>query len=169
MPLVPSLLNLKNVPNERISGNNINWIYNSYILLKSILPGIGLTEDLMDFIANESGQRYILELDPQFIAENNQMAADLPELTAEQLADLDGIEMDNQPSSTSSQTRQHIKKFKNFLLNKGLCANFETVPDNYLSDYLRYFYGTTRKDDGSLYAPASLVCMHACDTMHVVS
>jgi len=89
------------------------------------------------------------------------LAADLPELTAEQMADLDEIEKANQLSSTSYQTRQHVLTFKNFFKNKGLCENFETVPDNYLCDYLRYFYANIRKDDESLYTPASLVCIRA--------
>lgn len=116
---------------------------------------------MVDFVASESGKRYILELDPHFIAETNKLAADLPELTAEQIADLDEIEKANQPSSTSNQTRQHVLKFKNFLKNKRLCESFETVPDNYLCDYLRYFYANIRKDDESLYAPASLICIRS--------
>ena len=41
----------------------------------------GVSDDALGFIAPESGQCYILELDPKFIDNIDNQAADLPELT----------------------------------------------------------------------------------------
>ena len=68
---------------------------------------VRVSNDALKFITSESAQRYILEFDLKFISEQ---AANLPELTVEQLQLIQDIEKDNQPSSTTNQTRQHILK-----------------------------------------------------------
>ena len=50
-----------------------------------------------------------------------------------------------------------------------LCENFETVPPKLLNDYLRLFYASLRKKDGTFYAPSSLVCVRAAIHRYLTS
>ena len=135
-----SLMNMSNIPGEIISGLS--------------------TEDL-HFVTSEASTRFVKELDDAFLSELNEISKDLPTLTNEQLEELNKIEADAVPKSTDKQTKQHVNRFKHFLREEGLQENFETIPHNFLNDYLRLFYTKIRKDDGGLYSPASLICFRA--------
>lgn len=135
-----SLINMSNIPGEIISGLS--------------------TEDL-HFVTSESSTRFVKELDDAFLSELNEISKDLPTLTNEQLEELNRIEADAVPKSTDKQTKQHVNRFKRFLREEGLQENFDTIPHNFLNDYLRLFYTKIRKDDGGLYSPASLICFRA--------
>lgn len=136
-----SLLHFKNIPNQMLSG---------------------VSGTALDFVSKESANRYLLELDGKFLSNLNELCDNLPILTADQLKELDNIETSGIPSSTSNQTKQHVTKFKKFLLSEGLSDNIEEVPAPYLNDYLRLFYAKIRKEDGTLFAPASLVSTIVC-------
>ena len=71
--------------------------------------------------------------------------------------------------STDRQTQQHIKRFRNFLKDRGLCTTFETAPNEMLNNYLRLFYSQLRTDKGMYYAPASLLCIRAAIHRHITS
>jgi len=113
------LLHLQNIPNQMLSG---------------------VSGEALEFINRESSDRYLLELDNNFLSNLNDLCNELPKLTKEQLEELDNIEQSSIPKSTSSQTKQHITKFKNFLKEEGLSVDLNNVPNAYLNNYLRLFY-----------------------------
>lgn len=65
------------------------------------------------------------------------------------------------PLSTKLHTKSYAAKFKTFLVSKNLPDSIETMPVRYLNQYLRLFYASLRKEDGTFYAPASLGCIRA--------
>ena len=144
---IMSLLNLENIPNSMISG---------------------VGDDILEFVTNESSNRFIVELDEQFKNELQQLDS-FPTLSDEDLEELKRIETSAIPKGTQDQTNRHCKMFREFLRKKGLCVNFEIVPDSVLNDYLRLFYANLRTRDDKLYSPSSLVCVRASLQRHLTS
>lgn len=141
-------MNLENIPNGLISG---------------------LSTDVLDFVTHESNDRYMIELDQSFL-DNLLTTEDLDKsLSPDQEKMLIELEQSGQATSSENQTKKWVKEFKTYLKNKGLCERFENVPPTVLNDYLRLFYSTLMKKDGSLYAPSSLVCIRAAIHRFLVS
>lgn len=65
------------------------------------------------------------------------------------------------PTSSANQEKYHVKKFQDFLLSKDVVVNLDTVSEENLDRYLRWFYHENRKKDGGLYSPESLKCIRA--------
>ena len=84
-----------------------------------------------------------------------------PQLDPGITIELDQAEMSMRPKSSVSQTVQYTKKFKDFLSSKNYPDNIETMPETVLSDYLRYFNHSLKKNNESYYCPATLVCIRA--------
>ena len=129
----------------------------------------GVSSELLEFITNESDERYLHELDTKFLDTNLGELNDIPDITSEDIENLDKLEKDNVPSSTANQTRRHVDRFRDFLRSKNLCAEFETVPNEVLCNYLRLFYAQLRTKDGSFYSPPSLICYRAAIHRHLTS
>jgi len=70
------LLHLQNVPNQMLSG---------------------VSGEALEFINRESSDRYLLELDINFLSNLNDLCNELPRLTKEQLEELDNIEQSSIP------------------------------------------------------------------------
>ena len=134
-----SLINLANVPNNQISG---------------------LTDEMLNWVTNESGERYITELTKSFEDKLNEIEV-YEDVDEETLKTLREAESKIVPQSTQKQTKNHIKRFKEFLLMKNLSDKIETVPLPILGNYLSFFYYSLETKDGNPYSPASLICFRA--------
>ena len=141
-------MNFDNIPNGMISG---------------------LSGDMLDFVTEVSNERYVYELDQRFFNELEAIENVDSTLSKEQEEELIQLEKSAQPASTQNQTQKWVKKFKDFLTEKKLCPNFETVPMQMLNDYLRLFYSSLKKNDGTFYAPASLICIRSALHRHLQS
>ena len=138
-----SLLNLENVPQSEISG---------------------LDSETLDFVTRESNERYLSEIDfSTFLNEP------MPELSPEVDAYLKHLEKQAIPKSTAVQNKRIVDRFRLFLRENKFCSDFENVPTPILNNYLRLFYSSLRKKDGTLYAPQSLICFRAALQRHLTS
>lgn len=129
----------------------------------------GLNNELLDFVSNQSGSRYLKELDMGWINEMIDLNESDFSLTIEQENSLKELESYAQPKTTKDQTRKWVNELKVFLKKENLSEDFETVPTRVLNDYFRIFYSSLRKNDGSFYAPSSLVCIRAAIHRHLTS
>lgn len=131
----------------------------------------GLNSEELSWVSDESVDRLIKELDPEIFKDVEYFTenCEYSKLTREIEAELDEAEKSAVPKSTFGQTKIHIKKFKNFLIEKGLSPNIETMPTRFLADYLRYFYFNLRCQDGTFYSPRSLVCYRASIQRYLTS
>ena len=143
-----ALINLSNVPGQMISG---------------------LSDDILDFVSEASMERYVRELDPDFLQEIKETDNFDDVLTEDQEKYLLNLEKAAIPASTDNQTKKWAQKFKKFLISKNLSPYFEKVPSKVLNDYLRLFYANLKKNDGTFYAPASLICIRAAIHRHLKS
>ena len=66
----------------------------------------GLNEEMMNFVTNESMERYVYEIDDQFFEQLASIDNDLPTLTSEQKKDLIDIDNYSKPLSTVNQTNR---------------------------------------------------------------
>lgn len=145
-----ALLNLQNIPGKQLSG---------------------LDNELIDFITNESNERYLHELSKDFSEEVNNINNIFPEisLTEDEILELENLENSSIPFGTDQQTKRHTQMFKTFLEEKKLCPDFQKVPNSILNDYLRLFYSTLKTKMGDLYAPSSLICIRASIQRYLTS
>ena len=92
----------------------------------------------MQFITDESGDRFITELTEEFRNEldNCDKLPDYESLDADQLKIQDNLEKQAIPLDTSYQTQRHTKMFRIFLSSKGMSDNFEKAPVKILCDYI---------------------------------
>ena len=141
-------LNLNNIPGKMISG---------------------LSTEMLNFVSEASSSRFLHELDQTFLDElltTDEMDSILSKEEEEKLIEL---EKSAQPTSTKIQTKKWVQEFRNFLKNRQLSEDFERVPASVLNDYLRLFYSNLKRQDGSFYAPSSLICIRAAIHRHMVS
>ena len=142
------MINLENIPDAMVSG---------------------LSTEMLDFVTSESNYRYLKELDVFFLNQLENLEKMDKTLTNEQENQLNELEMYGNAKSSEEQSRRWVKEFKSFLRKEHLCENFETVPPKLLNDYLRLFYASLRKKDGTFYAPSSLVCVRAAIHRYLTS
>ena len=142
------MINLKNVPDEMLSG---------------------VSDSCLDFVTRESNERFVVELDPSFFKSLEEADRFDSILTEQEEEDLIALERSSVSKSTGKQTTQHVNRFRKFLRDRGLCTSFETVPSEILNNYLRLFYSQLRTESGSYYAPASLLCIRAAIHRHLTS
>ena len=90
-------------------------------------------------------------------------------LSKEQDEELRTLELSSVSKSTAGQTLKWVNHFKRFLLEKENCEDFERVPDSILNNYLRLYYASLLRADGTYYVPASLICIRAALHRHLVS
>lgn len=129
----------------------------------------GLSTEMLDFATTESNERYLKELDAYFLQKLQNLEKMDQTLTIEQERQLNELEMSGNAKSSDEQTKRWVREFKLFLCKEQLCENFETVPPNVLNDYLRLFYASLKKKDGTYYAPSSLVCVRAAIHRYLTS
>lgn len=76
-------------------------------------------------------------------------------------AEMDAMEIEEETDSSKIHVRQYVKKFKDFLVEKKLSPEIESMEESRLAEYLRYFYSSLRKQDGGFFSPSSLGCIRA--------
>ena len=62
------------------------------------------------------------------------------DISNEILVDLKTIENDSILNSTQKQMDNTIKRFKKFLIDKGLSTDFENIAIRIMDNYLQYFF-----------------------------
>lgn len=149
------LLNLNNIPNHQISG---------------------LNDEELNWVTNESSNRYLVELDPKLFNEllenyehENQNDDQYKSIEHAVIKEMDEAEEAGIPSSTKFSTGQHVAKFKSFLTSNGLSENIEIMPVSFLNNYLRLFYFSLKCKDGRPYAPRSLIGIRAAIHRYLIS
>ena len=112
-----SLINLSNIPNNAICG---------------------LSDEMLECVTAESGDRYVEELSTSFAREieNLEIYEDVDD---DMLKVLREAESKVIPTSTKTQTESHIKRFKAFLEENKLSTKIEIVPVEILANYLSFF------------------------------
>ena len=130
----------------------------------------GLSTEMLNFVSEaSSSSRFLHELDQTFLDDlltTDEMDSVLSKEEEERLLDL---EKSAQPMSSKIQAKKWVKEFRNFLQKRQLSEEFERVPASVLNDYLRLFYSNLKRQDGSFYAPSSLICIRAAIHRHMVS
>lgn len=137
------MLNLQNVPNNEISG---------------------LGTDELQFVTNESSDRFLIEFSDDFLSFLND--AEERDVSQVILDDLDETERQGIPKSSLKQMENTVKRFTAFLSEKKLSTDLKNIPISVLNNYLRYFYSTLRTNDGKFYAPPTLICFRAALHRH---
>ena len=86
--------------------------------MKNIPGGMisGLSEDVLQFVTNESSERYVHEIyvSEEFMSDVLSEEQLLPVLNTEQEEQLRAIDGDCQSKITQMQTKDHVQKFKIF-------------------------------------------------------
>ena len=135
-----SLLNLNNIPENEISG---------------------LSDEMLEWVTTESGERYITELSKSFQEDLKNMEVYYEDVDDEILQVITNTEAAATPTSTKIQTERHVKRFKAFLEENKLSTEIEKVPINILVNYLCFFYYSLKTKDGKPYSASSLICIRA--------
>ena len=129
----------------------------------SNIPGgmiSGVGDDVLKWIEEVSNDRYLEELSFPFEERLNSLDKEEGLISEEVEKKLNEIETESIPRSTMKQMI-YARKFRKFLAEKNLDHDFEKLPYSILNTYLRYFYSELKKEDGTPYAPASLICIRA--------
>lgn len=136
------MINYDNIPDHQISGLD--------------------TEEL-EWVSEQSGDRYLEELSDGFLNYLNGEEDDISktEISDEIQRELDLLEIEGTPQSTLKQTIDNKNRLITFLAEKNLSTNLEKIPVRLLNNYLRYFYSQLRTKDGNYYASSSLICIRA--------
>ena len=83
------------------------------------------------------------------------------EIPAEVVQSLNDTELSMKPQSSLKQERLHSSRFLDFLKSKNIECHLESVSEETLNSYLRWFYHELRTSNGGFYNPASLKCIRA--------
>ena len=140
-----SLLNLNNVPNNMLSG---------------------IDSETLEWLTKESNERSIFEWSDEFLDYLNGEEMLEKDISEEIVKELDSLEKESIPKSSAAQKQNSASRFIDFLSQKGLSTNLETLPKSVLNTYLRYFYSQLRTKSETYYAPASLVHAITNDESH---
>jgi len=108
----------------------------------------GLSEEELNWVTEQSAERLVKELDPNFIGaleENMNDFDDSSILPSELEEEMKAFENENIPASTRESTKRYTEKFKTFLSENGLSDQIETMPVRFLSKYLQYYYYKLKK------------------------
>lgn len=146
-----NLLDFRKFPNEMISGlslSQINEINNGpelHILNESLR-----IEDDFDMNATE------IELFDNFFKDNN-----MPDISKHVLIEMDKTEESMRSKSSVAQEKIHSSRFVTFLKDKNINCDLQTVNEESLNLYLRWFYHELRTSVGGFYSPSSLKCIRA--------
>ena len=145
-----SLINFSKVPGEMISGLGGHQIEN--IARKSLeLEDRTLNSTKINEITRDT----INEMDAlDDIEKYENLSKDIVE-------EMDKAEKAVIPKSTAFSTTHHVKKLKQFLSQKNLWTDIETIPTDTLAQYLRYYYFSLKTKEGKCYSPNSLVGIRA--------
>ena len=95
-------------------------------------------------------------MDRSLIPESTQ-----PDITAEQVQEIENLEENAKCKSTSQQTLHYSNKFKKFLTDSNLPNDISTIPVRYLQSYLRLWFVKCRKEDGNMFSTSTYYCMRA--------
>lgn len=116
----------------------------------------GLGDEELNWVSKESMERMVIELDNTFWNDfqfNEDTDTVLPEDLEKEMKQ---FENDNIPLSTRESTKRYVNNFKDFLKEKNLNEDIETVPVKFLAKYLQYYYYSLRKKDGTFMSPNTL-------------
>lgn len=146
----------------------------SAILDLSNVPGgmiSGMDTETLNWVTEESNTRYLQELDPKWIDEmlegNN--LEHFNDLSKEIEEEINAAERRSTPVSTKKQTEMYVRRFREFLSANVLSTAIETLPEEILARYLRFFYYKLRTKEGELYAPGTLIGIRAAIQRYLVS
>lgn len=147
-------------------GNENNSGAGSLLNFEFIKDGIisGLSTSEVDVLAGETSEKTFMRNNIEYpniedgIAENFEM---YPELDSTMNEMMNVIEEEMKAKHTVYETQNKVKKLKEFLKENNLPCNIETMPEMTLASYLRFFYSSLRKQDGSYYAPSTLIGIRA--------
>lgn len=120
----------------------------------------GVSTEELNFFSIESASRYLFELDDEFLEQFNEhqcSSEENGEIDEGVQAEMNRLEEESVSTHTKWNTQSEVKKFKDFLLENKLCVSFETVPASVLNNYLRFYYFSLKKKDGSCFAPSTLI------------
>jgi len=92
---------------------------------------------------------------------------ELRDLAPEIEAELNFAEKLMKNKSTEQKTRENVNRFKTFLAENGYSQEIENMPSYFLDHYLRHFYSSLKKSDGTLYAPSTLLCIRSAINRHL--
>ena len=92
---------------------------------------------------------------------------ELKDLAPEIEAELNIAEELMKNKSTEHKTRENVTRFKTFLAENGYSQEIENMPSYFLDQYLRHFYSSLKKSDGTLYAPSTLLCIRSAINRHL--
>lgn len=91
----------------------------------------------------------------------NQSSDCMPDIPEDVFSMLNETENKMKPKSSVKQEKQHVEKLLSFFSEKNIQCNLNSVTDENLNNYLRYFYHELRRKNGGFYSPASLKCIRA--------
>ena len=117
-------------------------------------------------LAVDDNERFLNLHNDEFQRIMEGLEAEVEALPDDVEANLLLLENHNVPASTKAQMLQHVSRFRQFLQQKNLSTEFETIPNVMLNKYLTYFYSELRKRDGNYYSPPSLICIRASIQRH---
>lgn len=139
------MINLMHWPNECISGLTMDEIRLQRELFQ-----------LNDVVEKEMYEDFECPtLDELCALLPDESTSDLEAIAAQQYEDTKVV-------STERQEIAAVERFKQFLTtNAFLPFDIDLCSEDELASKLRLFYATLRKEDGSLYAPTSLICARA--------
>lgn len=143
----------------------------SHLIDYSNVPGAmvsGMSDDEYSWVAQQSVERYVRELDDGFLKQFEfpdelleDGVSELPHVEETIVKAMNEAESDLMPESTSKQTKYHVERFKRFLSEKKLDCNIQKLPTKILAEYLRFFYFSLRTKSGEPYSPNSLIGIRA--------
>lgn len=115
-----------------------------------------LTENQSSQINQHTG----LSMEQQ-VTVNNAIEHAYQEISEEIKEKIRILEQENISKSTEQQTKIYVNKFKKFLQSQNIPDDLDKIPNKYMSQYMRWWYTQLRKEDGSLYAPSTLICIRS--------
>lgn len=143
-----SLLNLSNVPNNMISG---------------------LNDEMVEWVSEQSTERYLTEITSVFMENLNEEESTYYEVPDEVGQELNRIEKESIPTSTMKQTENYVNIFRRFLEEE----TFRLISKTYLTEFqtttYAFFIQDSKRNDGTMYSPGTLVCIRAAIHRHLTS
>lgn len=105
----------------------------------------------------------------QTLSQINAIMSDteLSEIPQDVLDMLNQTENSMKPTSSINQEKHHVQKLLMFLSSKNIECDLNTISEESLNNYLRYFYHELRTKNGQYYSPASLKCIRAGIHRHI--
>ena len=155
-----SLINFRNVPGGLISGKSASEV--EEIAKKSLERMPDNPDDMVPGCSKDLATEMLNDDDFSFLDGLRDLA---PEIEAE----LNIAEELIKNKSTEQKTRETISRFKTFLTGNGYSSEIEKMQPYFLDQYLRHFYSSLKKSDGTFYAPSTLLSIRSAINRYLSS